>query len=111
MTTTTPTVQALVGELPADSGVIPLPVIRDIVNRHLGPWDAQAQSYAVKSGAIRPVPERQGRSHAYAVDRSEAVLILVAAALAFAAGVALVGMIRAVRVSGLDPAVFVQTAN
>lgn len=105
------TAQALVAELPAGAKVIPLPVVRDIVNSHLGPWDRAQQSYAVKSGAIRPVPERQGRNHAYAVDRSEAVLILVAAALAFAAGVALVSMIRAVRVSGLDPAVFMQTAN
>lgn len=102
------TAQTLIAELPGDVEVIPLPVVRGIVNDHLGPWDRDATSYAVKSGAIRPLPGRQGSSHAYAVDRDEAVLILVAAALAFAAGVAIVAMIRAIRVSGVDPAVFVQ---
>lgn len=100
------TARTLIAELPDGAGAIPLPVIRGIVNSRLGPWDREQQSYAVRSGAIRPLPGRQGRHHAYAVDRNEAVLILVAAALAFAAGVAVVAMIRAVRVSGLDPAVF-----
>jgi hypothetical protein len=108
MVTTVTTAQALIAELPDNAEAISLPFLRNIVNDHLGRWDKDQQSYAVKSGAIRPLPERQGRNHAYAVDRGEAVLILVAAALAFAAGVAVVAMIRAVRVSGLDPAVFTQ---
>lgn len=114
------TAQALIAELPESTEVIPLPLVRRIINEHLGPWDRDAQSYAVKSGAIHPAPKMPGpvagqnaRKHlggnGLIVDRDEAVLILVAAVLAFAAGVAVVAMIRAIRVSGLDPAVFVQT--
>jgi len=108
----------LIAELPDDVEAIPLPAIRGIVNEHLGPWDRAAQAYAVRTGAIRtvdktPGPAAGGRARKYqgppglAVDRDEAVLILVAAALAFAAGVAVVAMIRAIRVSGLDPSAFV----
>jgi hypothetical protein len=118
---TVTTVQALIAELPENAEVIPLPVIRRIINEHLGSWDRDAQSYAVRSGAIRPVPKTPGpvagpRARKYRegagliVDRDQAVLILVAAALAFAAEVTVVGMIRALRVSGVDPAVFVQAA-
>ncbi|MGH3283599.1 MAG: hypothetical protein ACRDPD_02745 [Streptosporangiaceae bacterium] len=113
------TVQALIAELPETAEVIPLPLLRSIINDHLGPWDADQQSYAVKSGAIRPVPKTPGKvagrnprkyagGRGLAVDRGQAVLILVAATLAFAAGIAVVAMIRAIRVSGVDPAVFVQ---
>lgn len=103
------TAQELIDELPGDAEAIPTSVIRGIVNAHLGHWDTDAVSYAVKSGAIRPLPKRQGPGAAYAVDRDQAVLILVAAVLAFAAGVAVVAMIRAIRISGVDPSVFVQT--
>lgn len=114
------TAHELIAELPADTDVIPLPVVRRIINERLGPWDRDSQSYAVKSGAIRPIrkvpgPVAGGNARKYqggpglAVDRDQAVLILVAASLAFAAGVPVIGMIRALRVSGVDPAVFVQT--
>lgn len=95
------TAQALVAQLP-DADEIPLPVVRAIVNGHLGPWDAQAQSYAVKSGVIDTAPYRHGQGHAYVVGRDEAILILVAAILAFAAGVAVVSMIRAIKTTGLS---------
>lgn len=119
MVGTVTTAQALIAELPEHAEVIPLPLIRSIINDHLGPWDADQQSYAVKSGAIRPVAKAPGRpagrnprkyegGRGLAVDRAQAVLILVAAALAFAAGIAVVAMIRAIRISGVDPAVFVQ---
>ena len=115
------TAQALIAELPESAEVIPLPLVRRIINEHLGPWDRDAQSYAVKSGAIRPAPKVPGPvagqnarkylgGNGLIVDRDEAVLILVAAVLAFAAGVAVVAMIRALRVSGVDPAVFVKAA-
>jgi hypothetical protein len=103
------TAQALIAELPDDAEVIPLPLIRGIVNEHLGPWGKQAQHTAIKSGAIHALPGHYPPTNARAVDRDEAVLILVAAVLAFAAGVAVVAMIRAIRVSGVDPSVFVQT--
>jgi hypothetical protein len=115
------TARELIAELPAETDVIPLPVVRRIINERLGTWDADAQSYAVKSGAIKPITKapgpvagRNARKHqggpGLAVDRDQAVLILVAAVLAFAAGVAVVGMIRALRASGVDPAVFAQAA-
>jgi hypothetical protein len=113
------TARELIAELPADTDVIPLPVVRRIINEHLGPWDRDLQSYAVKSGAIQPVAKAPGPvagagarkyqgGRGLAVDRDQAVLILVAASLAFAADVPVVGMIRALRASGVDPAVFVQ---
>jgi hypothetical protein len=116
------TAQELIAELPGDVEAIPLPLIRGLINEHLGPWDRDAQSYAVKSGAIRPVKKAPGpvagrNARKYqggaglAVDRDQAVLILVAAVLAFAAGVAVVAMIRAIRVSGVDPAVFAEAVT
>lgn len=102
------TAQELIAELPGDVEVIPTPIIRGIVNDHLGRWSDDAVTNAIKAGAIRPRPERHGQGQSYTVDRDEAILILVAAALAFAAGIAVVSMIRAIRISGVDPAVFVQ---
>ena len=96
------TLQELLDELPRNIEAIPLPVIREIVNAHVGPWDRDQQSYAVKAGVIRPLPERVGSSHAFAVDHDEAVKILVAAALAFVAGCAIVAMLRAIDGAGLD---------
>lgn len=103
------TAQDLLSELPDGLEVVPLPIVRQIINERLGPWHRNQQAYAVRDGAIRPLPGRVGQVHALAVSRDEAVLILVAALLAFAAGVAVVGMIRALRVSGVDPGAFVKT--
>lgn len=104
------TVQELIDELPGAAEAIPLPFVRGIISDRLGPWPADAQSYAVRSGAIRVLPQR-AEANAYVVDRSEAVLILIAAVLAFAAGVAVVAMIRAVKISGVDPAMFIQAGQ
>jgi hypothetical protein len=87
--------QELLADLP-DAEVIPLPVIRDRIG-----WDRATQSYAVRSGVIRPVPER-GKAGCYQVTRDDAIQILVAAALALAAGIAVVAMIRAIQESGLS---------
>ena len=114
------TADKLLADLPADTETIPIPVIRRIINQHLGPWTDDQQHAAVRTGAIRPVAKpyrpptgvasrklKVGRGAV--VDRDQAVLIIVAAVLAFAADVPVVGMIRALRASGVDPAVFVQT--
>lgn len=113
------TADKLIADLPADMETIPVPAIRRIINKHLGPWTEDQQRFAVTSGAIRPVPKptrpptgasyrhrRVGRGDV--VDRDQAVLIIVAAVLAFAADVPVPGMIRALRASGIDPSVFVQ---
>lgn len=95
-------------------------MLRRIINKHLGPWSDDQQRHAVKSGAIRPVtkPTRVPNGAANrkplvgrgdVVDRPQAVLILVAAVMAFAADVPVPHMIRALRASGVDPTVFVQT--
>lgn len=113
------TVRELIAELPADTDVIGLPEVRRIINEHLGPWDHRAQSWAVKVGAIKPLAKTPGpvagaqrrkyqEPRGLVVDRDQAVLILVAAYLAFAADVPVVGQIRALRASGVDPTVFLQ---
>jgi hypothetical protein len=90
------TAAALLSELP-DAEVIPMPWVRERIG-----MSRREQAYAVKAGAIRPVDARAPRG-AYRVTREDAVLILVAAALAAAAGIAIVAMIRAIQGAGLDP--------
>lgn len=89
------TAQTLLADLP-DADIIPLPLIRDRIG-----WSRDAQCHAVKSGVIRPV-EKRGPAGCYQVTRADAVEILIAAALAFAAGMAVVVMLRAIRGAGLD---------
>jgi hypothetical protein len=114
------TANELIAELPEGNKPVPLSVVRRIINEHLGPWTEAQQRFAVQSGAIEPVAKPHvpptggharrpivGRGHV--VDRDQAALIIVAAVLAFAAEVPVVGMIRALRVSGVDPAVFTPT--
>jgi hypothetical protein len=96
-----PTVPGLISKLP-DQEVIPLPVVRDLVG-----WNRQQQVHAVKSGAIRPV-EKRGPAGCYQVTRDDAIEILIAAALAFAAGIAIVAMLRAIQGSGLDARVLAE---
>jgi len=88
--------QDLLANLP-DTEVIPLPLIRERVG-----WSRDQQSDAVLQGAIRPVAKR-GKAGCYQVTRDDAVMILVAAALALAAGVAVVIMLRGIQGAGLDP--------
>jgi hypothetical protein len=95
MTPMSVTAQALLAGLP-DADPIPLPLVRDRIG-----WSIRQQSYAVRAGVIRPVSQR-GRAGCYQVARDDAVLILVAAAIALAAGVAVVAMIRAIQEAGLD---------
>ncbi len=89
------TAQALLADLP-DGEAIPLPWIRDRVG-----WSRDAQSYAVKAGVIRPLPGH-GPHRSYQVSRADAVEILIAAALAVAAGIAVVAMLRAIQGAGLN---------
>lgn len=90
-----PTVPGLLSKLP-DAEVIPLPVVRDLIG-----WDRAAQVHAVRQGVIRPVGKR-GKAGCYQVTRDDAVEILIAAALAFAAGVAVVAMLRAIQGARLN---------
>lgn len=97
------TAAALLAELP-DAEVIPLPFVRDRIG-----WTRDQQSYAVESGVIHPIDKR-GKAGCYQVTRDDAVTILIAAALAFAAGVAVVIMIRAIQGSGLNAQALAQAA-
>jgi len=90
-----PTIPGLLTDLP-DTEVIPLPFVRDRIG-----WTRDAQYQAVKEGAIRPLPQR-GKAGCYQVTRADAVEILIAAALAFAAGVAVVVMLRGIQGAGLN---------
>jgi hypothetical protein len=103
MVTMSATAQALLDGLP-DTEVIPLPFVRDRIG-----WTREQQSYAVKSGVIRPL-EKHGKAGCYQVTHADAVLILIAAALALAAGVAVVVMIRAIRDAGLNASALAQAA-
>jgi hypothetical protein len=76
---------------------IPLALLRGLVG-----WNRQAQRYAVAAGLIRPVP-RRGPHGGYRVTRDDAIIILAAAALAPASGVAVVTMLRALQAAGLSP--------
>jgi len=98
------TAQALLSELP-ESETISLPWVRERVG-----WSRPAQSNVIREGVIRPLPER-GPHGGYRVTRDDAVLILVAYALAAAAGVAIVSMIRALKGAGLDPKALAQAMN
>jgi hypothetical protein len=98
------TAQALLAGLP-DTDPVPLPLVRDRIG-----WNREQQSYAVRSGVIRPVSKR-GRAGCYQVTRDDAVLILIAAAIALAAGVAVVAMIRAIQEAGLDASALAQAVT
>jgi hypothetical protein len=89
------TAEALLASLP-DGDVIPMPVIA----RQIG-WDRSTQSHAITEGLIRPVAKR-GAAGCYQVTRDDAVQIMMAAALAFAAGVAVIIMVRAITAAGID---------
>ena len=92
---TTSTLQELLAGLP-DSDVIPMPLIRDRVG-----WTRTAQADAVREGLIKPLPVH-GPAGSFLVTRDDAVTIMVAAALAFIAGCAVIAMLRAIQGAGLD---------
>jgi hypothetical protein len=87
-------VQMMFAELP-DAQVVSLSDVGRIVG-----WTREQRSHAVRTGVVRPLPHRTARG--YLLTRDEARLIIVAAALASAAGSAILTMIRAIRESGLD---------
>lgn len=98
------TAQALLADLP-DAEVIPLPLIRERIG-----WNRQQQHHAVESGVIRPVAKR-GPAGCYQVTRDDAVTILIAAALAVAAGIAVVAMLRAIQGAGLNARVLAEAVT
>jgi hypothetical protein len=62
----------------------------------------QARKYAIREGLINPEPlDISKRYEGYKVNRDEAFTLLLAAALAIAAGVAIAVMLRGVKGSGL----------
>lgn len=92
----------LLARLP-HADVIPLPTVAEIVG-----WTRTAQHHAVNSGVVNPTgPPPSGR-RGYLVTYDEAVRIVVCAALAFAAGMAVVTMLRAFEGTGLDPVALVK---
>lgn len=60
----------------------------------------QARKYIVREGLIQPEPLAARRT-GYTVNRDEAFKLLLAAALAIAAGVAIAVMLRGIKESGL----------
>lgn len=75
--------------------LIPLPDI----GRAVG-LDAPRQTYAVRKGLIQPVDGKRGPNGRYLVSWDEALFIVTAAALALAAGIAVVTMLRTLRAAG-----------
>jgi hypothetical protein len=68
--------------------LIPLPDL----GKSIG-LDRGRQTYAIEKGLIKP-SEKRGANGRYLVDRDQAAIIVIAAALAAAAGLALVTMLR-----------------
>lgn len=60
----------------------------------------QSRKFAIREGLIRPEP-LEYRGMGYTVKRDEALTLLLAAALAIAAGVAIAVMLRGVKQTGL----------
>lgn len=96
--------QELLADLP-ETDVIPLPLIRDRIG-----WTRDTQHDAISAGVIRPV-EKRGKAGCYQVTRDDAVTILIAAALAIAAGVAVIVMLRAIQGSGLNARVLAESVT
>jgi hypothetical protein len=61
----------------------------------------EARKFAIHEGVISPAAPLVHRRDGYKVTRDEALTILLAAALAVAAGVAIVVMLRGVKQTGL----------
>jgi hypothetical protein len=74
--------------------------LRDL-SRQVG-WTQTGQKYAIRKGLLAAEPAERGR--AYVVSRDEAYTLLLAALLAFAAGVAIAAMLRALKGAGLEGA-------
>lgn len=60
----------------------------------------QSRKYAIRVGLIEPEPLKS-RQHGYEVSRNEALTLLLAAALAIAAGVAIAVILRGLKETGL----------
>jgi hypothetical protein len=90
------TMAALVAGLP-EGDTIPLPE----VSRRVG-WDPATQVRAIKDGLVETTGLPPAGKRGWQVTRQEALTILAAAALAFAMGLAVVSVLRGIKVSGLD---------
>lgn len=90
------TAAELLAELPETGEAIPLPVIA----KRIG-WNKVQQHYAIQAGVIRPL-EKRGPHGAFQVDRDQAVGILIAYAVALAAGLAVVTILRGLQGAKLD---------
>lgn len=77
-----------------DQDLIPLPDL----GKRVG-LDRGRQTYAIEKGLIEPSTVR-GRNGRYMVDRDQAAMIVMAAALAAIAGIAVVTMLRSLRGAG-----------
>jgi hypothetical protein len=79
--------------------LIPLPDLAHEVGLNRG-----TLHYARKTGAIIPDPTRRGRNGRHMITWEQALLIVAAAALAAAAGIALVTALHALRGAGAQVA-------
>ena len=93
--------EALIALLP-DGDSIPLVAVSKIapaVNRDI-------RTAMAREGIVRPTGELRGLGGSYVIPRSDAVLVLVAVALAaVAVGAAVITVARVIKESGLDPMV------
>ena len=65
----------------------------------------QSRKYAIRAGLITPAAPVVNRREGYKITRDEACTLLLAAALALAAGVAIAVMLRGCKAAGLTGAV------
>ncbi len=99
------TAAELLADLPEAGEVIPLPAI----SKRIG-WNYVNQHYAINAGMIRPL-EKRGPHGAYQVDREQAVMIMLAASIALACGVAIVVILRGMQGAGLDASALAQAVT
>jgi hypothetical protein len=69
------------------------------LSRRIG-WDKSLQSRALAEGLLE-AERSPGRGHPYTITRDDAVTLLLAAVLAFAAGVAIASMLRGLKAQGV----------
>lgn len=102
----------MIRELPEDTEVVPLPLVRRIINDRLTvPWDRQLQRAAVKAGLIRPLPGiTAAPTTGLTVDAAQAAEIITAAAVAETTQIPVIAALRVMQAYRATPELFAQAS-
>jgi len=94
------TAEALIAQLPEGDSVS-----LATLSRIAPAVDLSIRTAMAREGIVRPTGKRAGIGGSYLISRDDAVLVLVAVALAVLAGAAVITIARVIKNSGLDPMV------